>query len=99
MFNISVIFSDNSVSESLILFIYEVVVWMLLTYCNFRFSVSSSFIVISACFSLSTSFLKSKFGSRIEKGCDALYFAFFAIEVLESSLRFLSSLYLYNHEY
>ena len=41
-------------------------------YCSLRFSVSSSFIVISACSSLSTGFLKSKSGSRIENGCDAL---------------------------
>ena len=74
MLKISVIFSDNSVSQSLILFIREVVVWMLLTFCIFRFSVSSNFIVISACSSLSTSFLKSKPGSRIEDGCDALFF-------------------------
>ena len=31
------------------------------------------FIVISACSSLSTSFLKSKSGSRIEEGCDDLF--------------------------
>ena len=49
-------------------------VWMLFTYCSFKFSVSSNFIVISICSSLSTSFLKSKFGSRIEEGCDALFF-------------------------
>ena len=68
-------FSGNSVSESLKLFICEVVVWLLLTYCNFRFCVSSSFIVISACSSLSTILLKStKSGSRIEEGCDALFF-------------------------
>ena len=30
--------------------------------------------MISACSSLSTSFLKSKSGSRIEEGCDALFF-------------------------
>ena len=48
--------------------------------------------MISACSSLSTSFLKSKSGSRIEEGCDALFcLLFFVIEVLESSLRFLSS--------
>ena len=29
--------------------------------------------MISACSSLSTSFLKSNFGSRIEEGCDALF--------------------------
>ena len=74
MFNISVIFSNKSESESLILFIREVVVWMLFTFCSFQFSVSSSFIVISACSSLSTSFLKSKSGYRIEEGCDALFF-------------------------
>ena len=47
---------------------------MLFTFCSFRFSVSSSFIVISAYSSLSTSLLKSKSGSRIEEGCDALCF-------------------------
>ena len=99
MFKISVICSDNSVSDSLILFIYEVVVWMLLTNCDVRFSVSSNFIVISACSRLSTSFLKSKSGSRIEEECDTLFFLlFFAIEVLESC-GFLSPLYFYNHEY
>ena len=73
---------------------------MLFTYCSFKFSVSSIFIVISACASLSTSFLKSKSGSRIEEGRDALFFvAIFAIEVLESSLGFLSTLYFYNHAY
>ena len=74
MFKISVIFSDNFVSESLILFFSEVVVWIMITFCSFRFSVSSNFIVISACSRLSTSFLKSKSGSRIEGGCDALFF-------------------------
>ena len=74
MLKISVICSDESVSESLILFMCEVVVWIIFTYCNFKFSVSSNFIVISACSSLSTSFLKSKSGSRIEEGCDALFF-------------------------
>ena len=56
------------------MFIWEVVVWMFLTFFNFSFSVSSNFIVISACSSLSTSFLKSKSGSRIEEGFDALFF-------------------------
>ena len=47
-------------------------------YCNFNFSVSSIFIVISACSNLSTSFWKSISGSRIEDICDALFFiAFF----------------------
>ena len=59
------------------MFICEVVVWMLLTYCSFRFSVFSSFIFISACSSLSTKFLMSKSGSRIEEGCDALFFVAF----------------------
>ena len=73
---------------------------MLLTYCNFRFSVSSNFLVISACSSLSTSFLKSKSKSRVEEGCDALFLLlFFAIKVLESSLRFLSTVFFQNHEY
>ena len=55
------------------LFICEVVVWMSFTYCNFKFSVFSSFIVTSACSSLSTSFQKSMSGSRIDDGCDALF--------------------------
>ena len=65
--SVSVIFLDNSLSEWLILFICEVVVWMLFTFCSFKFSVSSKFIVISACSSLFTSFLKSKSGSRNEE--------------------------------
>ena len=73
MFKISVIFLDRSTSESCMLFISVVIVSILLIYCSLRFSVSSSFIVISACSSLSTSFLKSKSGSRIEEGCDALF--------------------------
>ena len=68
MFNISVIFSIRSVSDHCMLFICVVFVLIRLTYCSFRFSVSSSFIVISACSSLSTNFLKSKSGSRIEEG-------------------------------
>ena len=53
---------------------------MLFTYCNSEFSVSSSFIVIFASSSLSTYFLKSILGSRIDDGCDALFFiAFFRI--------------------
>ena len=51
-----------------------VFVSILLTYCSLRFSVSSSFIVISACSNLSTSSLKSKSGSQINEGCDALFF-------------------------
>ena len=74
MFNISVIFSIRSVSDPCMLFIWVVFVSIRLTYCSFRFSVSSSFIVISACSNLSSSFLKSKSGSRIEKGWDALFF-------------------------
>ena len=50
------------------LFICVVFVSIRLTDCSFRFSVSSSFIVISAFSSLSTDFPKSKSGSRIEKG-------------------------------
>ena len=73
MFEISVILSDISTYESCMLFICVIFVSILLTYCSLRFSVSSSFIVISACSSLSTSFLKSKSGSRIEEGCDALF--------------------------
>ena len=74
MFKISVIFSVRSKTESCMLFICVVFVSILLTYCSLRSSVSSSYIVISACFNLSTSFLKSKSGSRIDEGCDALFF-------------------------
>ena len=74
MFKISVNFPDKSVSESLVLFMWEVVVWMLFTYCSFKFSDSFIFTVICACFSLSTSFPESKSGSRIEQGYDALFF-------------------------
>ena len=57
---------------------------MVFTYRSFLFFVSSNFIVISACSNLSTSFLKSISGSRIEDGSDALFFiAIFVIEVLE----------------
>ena len=41
------------------LFVCEVVAWMLFTFCNFKCSVSSIFIVISVCSSLSSSFRKS----------------------------------------
>ena len=61
-------------SDSCTLFICVVFVSIRLTYCSFRFSVCSSFIVISACSSLSTKFRKSKSGSRIEEGKDALFF-------------------------
>ena len=74
MFIISVILSDKSTSESCMLFICVVFVWILLTYCSLKFSDCSSFIVISACSNLSTTFLKSKSGSRIDEGCDALFF-------------------------
>ena len=50
---------------------------MLFTFCSFRFSVSSNFIVISACSSLSTNFRKFISGSRIEDGCDALFYCNF----------------------
>ena len=71
MFNTSVTFSIWSISDPCMLFIYVVFVSIRLTYCNFcffRFSVSSIFIVIYACSSLSTIFLKSKSGSRIAEG-------------------------------
>ena len=63
-----------STSESCMLFTCVVFVLILLTYCGLKFSVSSSFFVTSACSNLSTSFLKSKSGSRIDEGCDALFF-------------------------
>ena len=71
------IFGNNytiTESELSMLFICEVVVCMLLKYCNFKFSVLSNYVLIFARSSLSTSFLKSKSGSRIEEGCDALFF-------------------------
>ena len=74
MLKLSVIFSVRPTSESCMLFICVVFVLTLLTYCSLRFSVSSSFIVISTCSNLSTSFLKCKSGSRIDEGCDALFF-------------------------
>ena len=56
--------------------------------------------MISACSSLSTSFGKSKSGSRIDEGWDALFLLLFSlIVVLRSSLRFLSSLCFYSHVY
>ena len=73
IFKISVIFSVKSTSESCMLFVCVVFVSILLTHCSLKFSVSPSFIVIIACSSLSISFLKSKSGSRIEEGCDALF--------------------------
>ena len=73
MCKISVIFSDKSTSELCMVVMCVVFVWNQLKYCSLRFSVSSSFIVISACSSLSTSFLKTKSGSRNEEGCDALF--------------------------
>ena len=74
MFKISVIFSVRSTSELCMLFICVVFVSILLTYCSLRFSVSSSFIVISVCSSLSTIFRKSISGSQIKNECDALFF-------------------------
>ena len=66
-------------------------------YCNFEFSVSSNFIVISACSNKSTGFLKSQSSSRIEYGCGALFaLLIIVVVVLESSSKFLSSLGFYN---
>ena len=71
-------------SESCLLFFCERLVWILFTYCKFKFSVSSDFIVISACSSLSTSFRKSISGSRNDDGCDVLFAsAFFIVVVLK----------------
>ena len=72
MFKISVIILVKSTSESCITFICVVCVWILLLYYSLRFSVYSTFIVISACSSLSNTFLKSKSGSRIKERYDAL---------------------------
>ena len=46
----------------------------MLTYCSFKFSVSSNFIVTSACSSSSIRFRKTMSGSRVDDGCDALLF-------------------------
>ena len=35
--------------------------------------------MISSCSSLSTSFLKSESGSRIDEGCDALFLSLFSV--------------------
>ena len=67
------IFSVRSTSVSCMLFTCVVFVSILLMFCSLIFSVSSSFIVISACSILSTSFLKSKSGSQIDEGCDAIF--------------------------
>ena len=63
---------------------------MLFTFCSVKFSVSYNFTVNSACSSLSTDFLKA-----IVMPCFLLLF--FVIEVLQSSLIFLSFSYSYNH--
>ena len=87
-------------SELCLLFICVVLVWMLFTQCNFKFSVSSNFIVISACSSLFTSFRKSISGSRTEHGCDAFFFlVFFLVVSLKLSMRLLPISYFYNHVY
>ena len=41
---------------------------------NSKFTVSSNFIVVSACFSLSINFRKPISGCRIDDECDALFF-------------------------
>ena len=67
-------FSANWVSESWIILTCEVVLWILFTYCSFQFSVSSNFILISACSILSSCFWKSLSGSRFDDECEALFF-------------------------
>ena len=54
-----------------------VVVWSVFTNCTFLFSVSSNFIVISACCSLSNSFRISISGSRIKDGSDDHFSCYF----------------------
>ena len=79
---------------------FEVVVWILLTYYSFRLSVSSNFIVISACSSLSTSFLSLNLVLGLSKDVMLSFLLLiFVIEMLGSSLKFLSPLYFYNHGY
>ena len=71
-------FSAKSFAEFWMLFISEVVVWMIFTNCNFNFSLSSKYIVISAFSILSTSLRKSMSDFRINDGYDALFICFFS---------------------
>ena len=94
------IFSTRSVSDSCMLLICVVFVSIRLTYCSFRFSVSSSFIVISACSSLSTSFRNLNLALELKKDEMLSFLLLFSlIEVLRSSLKFLSFLCFYSHVY
>ena len=67
-------FSAISKSELIKLFICEVEVCILETFCNYRFSVSSKFLVIYAWPNLSTFLRKSSSGSRMDDGCDSFFF-------------------------
>ena len=51
---------------------------MVVTYCNFRFSVSSSFIVFCAFSNLSSSLRKDILYSRTDEVSDALFHCFFS---------------------
>ena len=68
------IFSAKSLWESWVLLRCDVSVRIFLTFCNFKYYVFSSFIVIYACSSLSTSSRKSMSGSRNDDRCDILNF-------------------------
>ena len=74
---------------------------MLFTYCNFKYSVSSSFLVISAYSSLSTCFRKSISGSRIEDQCDAPFFiAIFFYNCVVGVIIKISVIFVfYNHAF
>ena len=71
-------FSAKPLSESWMLFICEVVVWMFFTYFDFKFSVPSNFIVISASSNLSMSLRKSMSDFRIDDGYDTLFICNFS---------------------
>ena len=71
-------FSANLGSKNCVLIIFGEIVCMVGTYCNFRFSVSSSFIVFSAFSNLSSSLRKDISYSRTDEVSDALFHCFFS---------------------
>ena len=78
-------FLAKFLSESWVLLIFEVVDWMLIKNCDFKFSNSSKFVVISTCSNFSISLRKSMSDSGIDDGCFALFcFAIFLIVVFLS---------------
>ena len=70
--------SANLGSKNCVLIIFGEVVWMVVTYCNFRFSISSSFIVFSAFSNLSSRLRKDISYSRIDNVSEALFHCFFS---------------------